>query len=243
MLKLRIIYLLLSVLVLTMTLIACAPAQPEIPANVNPPGQAAGQQSENLSAPLNENTTSVAQITQEAGVPAVKYTNDDLQKLRQGNPADIDNGKYPVTPVEELHTTGNPRQVDISQYRLIVEGLVDHPLSLSYEEIKKFPSVTETVLLICPDLFVDNAQWTGVPVATLLEAAAIQSKAAEITIIGLDSYRQTLTRDDIEKGDVFLAYDVDGVQLPVEHGFPLRLVVKGRYGNIWVKWVKSIEVN
>ncbi len=243
MLKLRIIYSLLSALVLTATLIACAPAQPETPANVNPPGQAAGQQSENLSAPLNENTTSVAQITQEAGVPAIKYTNDDLQKLRQGNPAKIDNSEYPVTPVEELHLTGNPRQVDISQYRLIVEGLVDHPLSLSYEEIKKFPSVTETVLLICPDLFVDNAQWTGVPVATLLEAAAIQSKASEITIIGLDSYRQTLTRDDIEKGDVFLAYDVDGVQLPVEHGFPLRLVVKGRYGNIWVKWIQSIEVN
>jgi DMSO/TMAO reductase YedYZ molybdopterin-dependent catalytic subunit len=231
------------------SVIACAPVPPEAPANGNPPGQAAvespeaGQRVDNSSAPLTENTTAAASTLQQTAVQAITKTEADLQKLTQGNPADIDNSKYPVTPVAKLHLTGNPRQVDIAQYRLSVDGLVDHPLSLSYDEIKKYPSVTEVVLLICPDVFVDNAQWTGVPVATLLEAAAIQSKAGKITIIGLDSYRQTFTRDEIEKGDVFLAYDVDGVQLPVEHGFPLRLVVKGRYGNIWVKWIDRIEVN
>ncbi|MGA2367138.1 MAG: molybdopterin-dependent oxidoreductase [Dehalococcoidia bacterium] len=234
---------------MTATVISCVPAQPQPPVNGNPPGQAAvevpaiGRQSDNSSVPQNENTTAAVPTPQQTAIPAITKTEADLQKLIQGNPADIDNSKYPVTPVEELHTTGNPRQVDITQYRLIIDGMVEHPLSLSYEEIQKFPSITETVLLICPDFFVDNAQWTGVPVEALLEAAAIQPKAGKITIIGLDSYRQTLTRDEIETGDVFLAYDVDGVQLPVEHGFPLRLVVKGRYGNIWVKWVQRIEVN
>ena len=245
MLKLFSVFILLSLL-LTVLAAACNPA-PEIPATDNKITQpvavapSAGQ-TDNASITAGENATATGAPTR-APISKITKTDADLQRLVQGNPADIDNSIYPVTPVEMLHTTGNPRQVDISQYRLTVDGLVDHPLALSYEELQKFPSVTEVVLLICPDFFVDNAEWTGVPLTALLQTAGIQSKAKKVTIIGLDSYRQTLTREQVETGDVFLAYTVDGVQLPVEHGFPLRLVVKGSYGNIWVKWVQRIEVS
>ncbi|MGA2157611.1 MAG: molybdopterin-dependent oxidoreductase [Dehalococcoidia bacterium] len=250
MLKLRTIYVLPAALILAALLVSCVPAPSETPVAVNQAPQlnnqtaGAGQgQIDNSTPGLNENTTAAAQVSTESGTPVKKLGNAELQKLITGNPANIDNSKYEITPVGELHTTGNPRQVDISQYRLTVDGQVDHPLSLSYEDLLKYPTITETVLLICPDFFVDNAEWTGVPLETLLQAAGIQSKAAKIAIIGMDSYRQTLARDDVENGDVFLAYNVDGLQLPEEHGFPLRLVVKGSYGNIWVKWVQHIEVD
>jgi DMSO/TMAO reductase YedYZ molybdopterin-dependent catalytic subunit len=130
----------------------------------------------------------------------------------------------------------------MSSYRLEVDGLVDRPLSISYDELKSFPSVTETALLICPALFVDNAQWTGVPVTYLLQSAGIQARANKITLIGLDGYRQILSIDDVQNESVFLAYSVNGQALPAVQGYPLRLVVKGKYGTIWVKWVQSIQV-
>jgi DMSO/TMAO reductase YedYZ molybdopterin-dependent catalytic subunit len=154
----------------------------------------------------------------------------------------VDNSNLPITPADKLHTTGNPPPVDISSYHLEVGGLVDHPLSLSYDEFKSLPTVTETVLLICPAFFVDNAQWTGVPVASLLKSAGVQARANKVTFIGLDGYREMLPIDDVQNEGVFLAYSVNGQALPVEQGFPLRLVLKGRLGDLWVKWVQSIQV-
>ena len=165
-----------------------------------------------------------------------------LQSLVSSDPAIVDASKLPVTPVDKLHTTGNPPAVDISSYRLGVDGLVDRPLSLTYDELKSLPSVTETALLICPAFFVDNAQWTGIPVTSLLKSAGIQARANKITFIGLDGYRQILSIDDVQNEGVFLAYSVNGQALPAVQGFPLRLVAKGKYGNIWVKWVQTIRV-
>ncbi len=150
-------------------LISCTPLASQTPLPVNQASQSTSEkaksegQVDNSTPGLNENATAAAQVSPELGKPVKKLSNADLQKLITGNPANIDNSKYEVTPVDELHTTGNPRQVDISEYRLVVDGLVDHPLSLSYEDLLKYPAVTETVLLICPDFFVDNAEWTGVP--------------------------------------------------------------------------------
>jgi DMSO/TMAO reductase YedYZ molybdopterin-dependent catalytic subunit len=166
----------------------------------------------------------------------------DLQDLVRSDPATVNDHGLPVSSIDELHVTGRPQTVDIASYRFSVEGLVDNPLSLAYDDLLKAPAVTETVLLICPDFFVDNATWTGVPVAYLLKMAGIKPGANKITFVGLDGYRQTLSLDEAMSGGVFLAYTVNGVALPAEHGFPLRLVIKGQYGNLWVKWVRGIEV-
>jgi DMSO/TMAO reductase YedYZ molybdopterin-dependent catalytic subunit len=148
-----------------------------------------------------------------------------------------------ITPTADLATTGSAPDVDISSYRLKIEGLVDNPLSLTYAEIKKYPSVSGVILLVCTDLFTNNAQWTGVPVATLLEAAGIRQGATRITFIGIDGYTQTLSASAARDKGVFLAYLVNGQPLPPVQGFPLRLVVRGKTGNLWVKWVSHIVVS
>ena len=202
-----------------------------------------------------QNSIAVENSTNErqAGEPPSAQTNDsrpitegsniDLQELIHSDPADVDNSRLPITPIEEIHTTGNPQSIDIAQYRLSIDGLVDQPLSLDYGALMSYRKVTETVLLICPGLFVDNAAWTGIPVATLLETAGIKPEAQKITFIGKDGYRQTLSIEEAQQAGVFLAYMVNGKTLPTEHGFPLRLIAKGHYGNIWVKWLVRIEVN
>ena len=154
----------------------------------------------------------------------------------------MDNSKLPITPVEQIHLTGSAPEIDIAKYRLTVDGLVDTPLSLTYDAIMQYPTVTEVVLLICPGVFADNAQWTGVPVATILAEAGIKPQASQVTFYAADQYQVTLSLDEAQRDGVFLAHTVDGQILPKEHGYPLRLVVKGEYGSNWVKWVDHIEI-
>jgi DMSO/TMAO reductase YedYZ molybdopterin-dependent catalytic subunit len=155
----------------------------------------------------------------------------------------FDNSSLPITPVEELHITGAAPEVNIEDYRLVVDGFVETPLSLTYEAILAYPTVTEVVLLVCPGFFTDNAEWTGVPVTTLLAEAGIGPKANEVTFHALGSeYKVVLSLDVVQQEGVFLAHAVNGQALPAEHGYPLRLVVRGNYGYDWIKWVKRIEI-
>jgi DMSO/TMAO reductase YedYZ molybdopterin-dependent catalytic subunit len=156
---------------------------------------------------------------------------------------EFDNSNLPVTPVEELNTTGVAPEVNIEDYRLVVDGLVETSLSLTYEAILAYPTVTEVVLLICPGFFTDNAEWTGVPVTTLLAEAGIKAEASKVTFHALGTgYQIALPLDVVRQDGVFLAHTVNGQVLPAEHGYPLRLVVRGNYGHDWVKWVERIEV-
>ena len=166
----------------------------------------------------------------------------DLSYLASSDPAEVDNSDLPVTPIDKLHVTGTAPEVNLEDYRLALDGLVNNPLTLTYNDVVAYPSVSEVVLLICPLTFVDNAQWTGVPVSTLLAEAGIKAGATKIAFQALDGYKKVLPLEDVQKDGVFLAYKVDGQVLPSEHGYPLRLVVKGKYGSNWVKWVTHIEV-
>jgi DMSO/TMAO reductase YedYZ molybdopterin-dependent catalytic subunit len=167
-----------------------------------------------------------------------------LSQVISSDPAEVDNSKLPITSIEELNLTGVAPDVNIEQYRLGIEGLVGTPLSLTYEEVLAYPSVTEVVLLICPGFFADNAEWTGVPVTAFLERAGLKPDAKSVVFQDIaGSYRKELPLEDITGNEsIFLAHTVDGQTLPAEHGYPLRLVAEGKYGSYWVKWVEIIEV-
>jgi DMSO/TMAO reductase YedYZ molybdopterin-dependent catalytic subunit len=119
---------------------------------------------------------------------------------------------------------------------------VDNPLTLTYDDILSYPATTQTVLLICPEFFVDNASWTGVPLTTLLAAAQMRAQASELVFVCLDGYSISIPLTQGQNDGSFLAYEVDSQTLPKEHGYPLRLVLKGVYGSRWAKWVSQIQV-
>jgi DMSO/TMAO reductase YedYZ molybdopterin-dependent catalytic subunit len=147
-----------------------------------------------------------------------------------------------LTPIDKLHITGVAQDVDISKYRLTISGLVEKPLSLTYQDILEYPSVTEVGIINCPDYFVDVAEFTGVPLNTILAEAGLTSGASQVTFYAIDGYKQTLSLEDVNQYDVFLAYKVNGQTLPPEHGYPLRVVNAGSIGATWVKWLESIKV-
>ena len=147
-----------------------------------------------------------------------------------------------VDPETGLHVTGTPVEVDIETYRLEVTGLVDHPLSLTYDELRCLPKVQATPELVCPGYFVDVATWAGVPLREVLRLAGVGEGATSLRLIAADGYSHRIDLTEDVLAGAFLAYELEGEALPVLHGFPVRFVWPGHSGNDWVKWLVAIEV-
>lgn len=147
-----------------------------------------------------------------------------------------------LDPDTGLHMTGEPIVVDFANYRLVVNGLVDHELSLTYDDVRRLPKLTASPELICSGFFVDNATWSGGSLKALLEMAGVQSGATSVLLKGADGFTPKLDLKDASSPDNFLAYELNGDTIPVLHGFPLRAVFPGKFGYFWTKWLVEITV-
>jgi DMSO/TMAO reductase YedYZ molybdopterin-dependent catalytic subunit len=160
--------------------------------------------------------------------------------------------------------------LDRDRFRLNVGGLIERPLSLSLEDLRQMRSQTIVATLECagngrtmfePQIAgekwnlgaVSTAEWTGVPLLEVLDRAGVRSSAREALFRGADGgtvdgrsdvirFERSLQIDRGHLGDALLAYAMNGEALPVQHGYPLRLVVPGWYAVASVKWLTDIEV-
>ena len=159
------------------------------------------------------------------------------------NPAEIDNRNLEVDPLTQFGTMGpTDVAVDLKTYRLKVTGAVGRSLSLSYDQILKYPSLTEVVLLICPGVFSNNGRWTGISLKVLLQEAQAKKEAKYLDINGAHGKGVRIPSEKIDRKKILLAYRVNGEPLPQKHGFPLRLVYEDAYGFDWVKYVDEIVI-
>jgi DMSO/TMAO reductase YedYZ molybdopterin-dependent catalytic subunit/rhodanese-related sulfurtransferase len=161
-------------------------------------------------------------------------------------------------------------QLDPVLWRLEVQGLVERPLRLSLRDLHNMRSETLVVTLECAgngrSAFdppadgeqwqlgaVSTAEWTGVPLAEILDRAGIRPEAVEIVFRGADHgnvgdaadpirFERSLPVTDAGHPGSLLAYAMNGEPLPLEHGYPLRLIVPGWYAVASVKWLTEIEV-
>ncbi len=149
----------------------------------------------------------------------------------------------PISSFPALSIKGTPH-IDPGNYRLAVTGLVENPLSLGLEELEKFPHVDVVTPLHCVTGWSATALWTGIPLRDLIAKAGPKPGAATVILQAADGYTTSLPLDFVmQHGDVILADRMNGVVLPPEHGFPLRLVVPGKWGYKWIKWVVEIELS
>jgi DMSO/TMAO reductase YedYZ molybdopterin-dependent catalytic subunit len=148
-----------------------------------------------------------------------------------------------LDPDTSLHVTGRAIEVDIASYRLKVSGKVDQEISLEYDEIVHLtPKVTGSPDLVCPGYFVDKASWSGVPFKTVLDVAGVRPDAAWVRMKSADGFSIKVELEVALRPDSFLAYELEGQRLPVEHGFPLRAVLPGQDGARWVKWITELAL-
>ena len=159
------------------------------------------------------------------------------------NPAQVDPRNLDLDPTDTFGTMGpTDIAIDVATYRLKIGGEVSRPLSLTYEDVLKLPSMTEDVLLVCPGFFANYGRWTGVQLGRLLQEAQPKENALLADIKGGRDKVVRIRLDGIERKKVLLAYRVNGETLPQKNGFPLRLVYEDVYGDEWVKYVDEIVV-
>lgn len=141
----------------------------------------------------------------------------------------------------------SPPEVDASSWRLKLGGMVDNPLSLTIEDLINRPAATQVVTMQCisnpigGDL-TSTSRWTGVPFGELLNEAGIQPGAEEVYIESADGFYESVALEDARDERTLLVYAMNGVPLPVEHGFPLRIYLPNRYGMKQPKWITTMEV-
>lgn len=160
--------------------------------------------------------------------------------------------------------------LDPATFQLMIGGAVEKPLALTLRDLQNMPSQTSVITLECAgngrSLFsppidgekwnlgaVSTAEWTGVPLAEVLDRARVRAGAKDVVFRGADDgavpqraaairFERSLELDHARDTEVLIAYAMNGEPLPLQHGYPLRLIVPGWYAVASVKWLTDIDV-
>ena len=196
-------------------------------------------------------------------------TLEELQLAARNKGMPLEALRYDVTPtgLHYLLVHFDIPAIDAATWRLEVGGSVERKLSLQLDDLRSRPRRTMPVTLECAGngrarLFprpisqpwlneaVGTAEWTGTPLAGVLEEAGVRPGTVEFIFTGADhgiekgyehDYARSLTLAEAMRPEVLLAYEMNGRPLEPQHGFPLRLLVPGWYGMTHVKWLARIE--
>jgi DMSO/TMAO reductase YedYZ molybdopterin-dependent catalytic subunit len=197
-------------------------------------------------------------------------TREELQLAARNHGMPLEALQHDITPVglHYLLIHYDIPVLDPDAWRLRVGGLVRRPLELSVEDLRRRDRVTLPVTMECagngrarlrpravsqPWLHeaVGTGEWTGTPLASLLDEAGLDDRAVEAVFTGADRgvehgieqrYQRSLSVADATRHEVVLADELNGRPLPPQHGAPVRLVVPGWYGMTNVKWLTDIEL-
>jgi DMSO/TMAO reductase YedYZ molybdopterin-dependent catalytic subunit len=198
---------------------------------------------------------------------------------RQSNPENLE---FPFWSLNSFITPNNLSYVrshfptphlDPVSWHLEIAGAVERSMKLTLDEVRRLPSVTRALTLECAgnartfltpkpkgvqwDLgAVSTAEWTGTPLAAVLEKVGVRPEAVEVVLEGADrgqpaselrprgeiAFARSLPLPKARQPEVLLAWAMNGKELPSAHGFPLRAVVGGWYGMASVKWLARVVV-
>ena len=174
----------------------------------------------------------------------------------------------PLTPRDQFFTVqhyGQP-EVDAATYRLSISGLVDRPVQVSLDELRRLGTAEIVAGFECSGNgparvqgLASNGRWTGLPLRTLLERAGLRTGAEEVVFFGADrgeedvefrgrtfkveqQFGRSLSVENATRPEPFVAHALNGEPLSRQQGFPARLIVPGWYGVANVKWLSDIHV-
>lgn len=153
-----------------------------------------------------------------------------------------------ITPTGEFYVqsfSGIPRVAE-EDWSLRVFGLVEKPLELTYQDVRQYPKVEEVRTLECignpvGGSLVGNAVWGGFAAEHLWERVGILPGAVRGKFGAADGYFTSVDLEWLTQPGVLMAYEINGAPLPAEHGYPLRILMPGLYGQKMPKWITEIE--
>ena len=179
-------------------------------------------------------------LKEKATIPAVDASVDALPGITPR-----------LTPTEDHYTVDTtlvkPR-VDVASWKLTVNGNVERPFSLTYDELLDLDAIEQVRTLECISNpiggeLISTAIWTGVRMKDLLDRASPKANSYDVVLTSVDGYADSFPLAKAMEPDTFVAYLMNGTTLPVEHGYPVRCLVPNIYGMKNVKWLTEIKVD
>jgi len=156
----------------------------------------------------------------------------------------------PIAPIDRFYTvTKNVVDPDVDRdlWRLEFRGAIDNDITLSFDDLRDYEQVDQETTLCCisnrigAGLF-SNASWRGVRLRDVLESAGVHDDAYEVKLTGADAFVDTFGMDYALDENTLLVYMINGEPLPRIHGYPVRVIVPGLFGEKNVKWITRIDV-
>lgn len=135
-----------------------------------------------------------------------------------------------------------PQTVDIENYSLEIDGLVETPQSFTYDEVISRQSYKKVVTLHCVEGWSAKILWEGVLVSELIDSANVNEEANTVVFEAVDGYTTSLPLDYIKDKRIILAYKMNDATIIPERGYPFQLVAEDKWGYKWIKWVTAIHL-
>jgi DMSO/TMAO reductase YedYZ molybdopterin-dependent catalytic subunit len=153
-----------------------------------------------------------------------------------------------LTPLSEFYiqTYAIAPFVNANQWRLKITGAVTNPITIALEEILNAPQEDFYLTMECignptGGNLIGNALWTGTPLLPFLEKAGVKAEAIEFSLHGADFYETTLPIAEVMRPEVRLVHRMNGEPLTQAHGYPVRIIIPGHFGQKQPKWLTNIE--
>ncbi len=171
------------------------------------------------------------------------YDGTETFPQNQITPAITTNADHYVVTQNASDPTPN-----IDLWRLEVTGLVKNPGTYTFTEVQQLPSTSRPITLQCiasgtVGHLISTAIWQGVPLRSLLEKhGGPASNARYVAFSSVDGYTVSLPLNEVLMADALLAWRMNGVDIPARHGYPMRVLIPGRYGEENAKWLTRVEL-
>lgn len=169
--------------------------------------------------------------------------NDELRELAKVEIKDFE-GKALSSILEfRENSIKGPQKVDITTYKLKIDGLVNKSADFTYDEVLTKQKYIKPIRLNCVEGWYVDILWEGILLKDLLDQVDVKNRANTVIFYAEDGYSTSLPLETILEKDMMLAYKMNGVTLPPERGYPFQLVAEDKLGYKWIKWITRIELS
>ncbi len=163
----------------------------------------------------------------------------------EGEATEFEGVKLTPMSQQDNNALRGTQVIDGQTYRLVVDGLVDTPLSLSYADLEAYEQVSWLMDLNCVEGWSFTAKWTGPELDAVFADAGVKPEAVVVIFHTADVPEgyTSLPLEYIRGNHIILALKLNDLTLPEDRGFPFQVVAKSKYGYKWAKWVTRIELS
>ncbi len=172
---------------------------------------------------------------------------NDTNQVTELGPVEIreyEGQKLSSTDDFRENSIAGPQHIDVETYTLQVDGLVETPLKLTYDEvIDGYHDYKKVVTLDCVEGWSATILWEGFLVRDLIASANPSPEATTVILFAYDGYSTSFPIEYFTDNDILIAYKMNEVDLPPERGYPFQLVAESKWGYKWIKWIAAIEIS